>query len=225
MNIFTINISGKHPFSPGHFCINLQFNVKKSKSKWWHGYFTFCKFFPPQLKTHSLLILTGEWDGKGSGEASSWGVCSGWIATEQTQGVHLVDSSSKPSGYPREEELLLTHCYLHTQTHRYKLHLIPPSLRKVTNVQTHTKVYVSLYENALLLHVCLQRFTLTSREACRLAKEGFMPRPTCQMMASGGRPLCGHSPHSNSYHTVLWAKEAFTHLTAQRSISLDIFQS
>ena len=45
--------------------------------------------------------------------------------------------------------------------------------------------------------------TLTSRVACTLLSDCFMPRPTCQMMASGGSDLNGHSAHSSSYHTVL----------------------
>ena len=47
------------------------------------------------------------------------------------------------------------------------------------------------------------RLTLTSLEACTLDSDCFMPFPTCQMTASGGWFLKGHSPHSNSYHTVL----------------------
>lgn len=49
----------------------------------------------------------------------------------------------------------------------------------------------------------MQIVTFTSREACRLANDCLMPLPTCQIMASGGCSLKGHSPHSSSYHTVL----------------------
>lgn len=54
---------------------------------------------------------------------------------------------------------------------------------------------------------CNLFITLTSREACRLASVCFMPLPTCQIIASGGCPLKGHSPHNNSYQTVLLAKK------------------
>lgn len=44
--------------------------------------------------------------------------------------------------------------------------------------------------------------SLTSLEAARLARVGFMPHPTCQMIDSGGCCFHGHSPVSSSYHTV-----------------------
>jgi hypothetical protein len=54
--------------------------------------------------------------------------------------------------------------------------------------------------------------TLTSRDACKFAKGCFTPLPTCQIMASGGCDLNGHSLHNNSYHTVL--KFHFLHMTS-----------
>lgn len=96
--IFVVKIHS----NPGHFHINLSFKIKKIKTKIVASEYFTCKFFFPQLKRHSLLILRGGWDGKGSGEASSLGACSSWIVSEKTQDAQLAGSSSTPSGYPGE---------------------------------------------------------------------------------------------------------------------------
>ena len=49
----------------------------------------------------------------------------------------------------------------------------------------------------------MMRMSLTSLEAWRLVSDGLMPRPTDQMMVSGGCCFHGHSPVSSSNQMVV----------------------
>lgn len=46
------------------------------------------------------------------------------------------------------------------------------------------------------------RMSFTSLLACRFARVGRIPLPTCQIIASGGCSFQGHSPVRSSYQTV-----------------------
>ena len=65
-----------------------------------------------------------------------------------------------------------------------------------------TKVPSAL-EGLKSIVLCNFFLTLTSLEAWIWPRDCFIPLPTCQMIASGGWFLKGHSLASSSYHTVL----------------------